>query len=386
MNRRLLVGLLISGVLASFVGALSGTLAWYSYSTNASLSYRGTSVYASSSLQIGLYNGTVENPILSAEKAEELNLEEVQEGGLDYLFVKDGSSLDSKTIATYLVASGYGAYYLTPVTSKAYSENEDLTLYNSIRYQETNVSSFAEKRTYAKIPLVFRIPYTDNSTTEYLKDEKIYLTDIPTHTVDGDGSLNGGIRVYVNTYSSLPTLEEVEGTSTRDTSSDLRYLIAPGKDEQGSTRIGGILDMNDDGYYDFDTENNLEYIYGSYTGTPTRTQMTEDSPLDDVNGTGSTEASTFLAKHWRSTKAITSYDGLTFDEADYYAPDDIYPTISTDGTYTGNYPLAITDSETGLGRVDLTIYLEGWDFAITNASQEHSFQLGLEFSINEVQL
>ena len=39
---------------ATFVGSISGSLAWWAYSTRAAVSYQGTSVSTSEQLQIGL--------------------------------------------------------------------------------------------------------------------------------------------------------------------------------------------------------------------------------------------------------------------------------------------------------------------------------------------
>ena len=40
--------------------------------------------------------------------------------------------------------------------------------------------------------------------------------------------------------------------------------------------------------------------------------------------------------------------------------------------------------DSGLGRVDFTIFLEGWDHAIIDTNIEHSFQMGFQFGINKV--
>ena len=37
-----------------------------------------------------------------------------------------------------------------------------------------------------------------------------------------------------------------------------------------------------------------------------------------------------------------------------------------------------------LGRVDMTVYLEGWDHAIIDEEMAHYFDLGLTFEINKL--
>ena len=51
---KLLLGVLGLATFASLVGTVSGTLAWYAYSTRATISYSGTSVNNTVQLQIGI--------------------------------------------------------------------------------------------------------------------------------------------------------------------------------------------------------------------------------------------------------------------------------------------------------------------------------------------
>ena len=388
ISLRFLAGLLTTGIIVSFAGSVSGVLAWYVYSNRATISYSGTTIYSTESLQIGLPNGTTANPVLSTEEIERFGLvsEEIQ--GVPYVFEPVGETLSSDVISQYLRNTGYTAQYLLASTSNAYHEGDTLSLKRAITYME-NYSSKADKNGYVTIPMVFRIPYTNDGTTYvYAKNQNVYLTDIPSHTVYGSGELEKAIRVYVDTYANVPTEAEVEGTSTRDTSSDTRYLISPNATKDGSTIIGGVLDLNNDGYYDFDTETNREYLYGSYTGTLVNPANYNgvDTDLDDVNNTGSSEASSFLAKHYRSvTYGYSDYTGILFDEADYYAPSSVYPVDDGYGNYSGGKPMCTTSNDDyGLGRVDFTVYLEGWDHSIIDQNIEHTFQLGFQFSINKV--
>ena len=57
-SAKFLFGFLGIATFASLVGTVSGTLAWYSYSTRATLSYSGTSVSNTVQLQIGIASPT----------------------------------------------------------------------------------------------------------------------------------------------------------------------------------------------------------------------------------------------------------------------------------------------------------------------------------------
>lgn len=387
ISLRFLTGLLTTGIIVAFAGSVSGVLAWFVYSNRATISYSGTTIYSTESLQIGMPNGTSENPVLSNEEISRFGLVSETINGVPYVFEPVGSTLESEVITQYLVNSGYTAEFLTAASSNKYEAGDTLSLTKPVSYLE-NTSDPADKKNYVTIPMVFRVPYTNGSTTTYAQEQNVYLTDIPTHKVRGDGDLSQAIRVYVDTYSSIPTKDEVEGTSTRDTSSDTRYLLAPSATRDGSTTIGGILDMNGDGYYDYDPFTQQEVLYGSYTGSGTNTQSYDgtDSPLSDINGTGESDPSTFLAKHKGSvSKGYVDYSGLTFDKANYVAPSSVYPSDDGQGHYTGGKPMCVTsDDSSGLGRVDFTLYLEGWDHSLTDTNLSYTFQLGFEFSINKV--
>lgn len=388
LSLRFLTALLTAGIIVTFAGSLSGVLAWYVYSNRATISYSGTTIYSTESLQIGLPNGTRENPVLSSEEITRFGLLEEEIDGLSYAFEPVGETLASQVITQYLKNSGYTTEYLFASSSNKYAPGDTLSLTRPLTYLDNN-HALAQKDSYVTIPMVFRIPYyTNGKALGYAPNQNVYLTDIPAHTVYGSGELEKAIRVYVNSYSSIPTLEEVKGTSLRDTSNDTRYLINPDAKEDGSTTIGGVLDLNNDGYYDYDTERNVEFLYGSYTGTLSNPQNYSgtDSAYDDVNQTGSEEPNSFYAKHYRSvTYGYSDYDGITFDKAEYYAPSSVYPRDDGKGNFSGGIPMCVTSADdSGLGRVDFTIFLEGWDHAIIDTNIEHSFQMGFQFGINKV--
>ena len=64
------VGLL---TFATLVGSISGSLAWWAYSTRVSVSYQGTSVNTSEQLQIGL---KLDANVFGTDEIEDLGLKE----------------------------------------------------------------------------------------------------------------------------------------------------------------------------------------------------------------------------------------------------------------------------------------------------------------------
>ena len=129
---KLLLGFLGIATFASLVGTVSGTLAWYAYSTRATLSYSGTSVNNTVQLQIGIASPTkvmsvqeirdqnsqiiADNPEMTTEEREELDriesyfvdfwdvIEETKwnDDSNYYYFAPVGSGLTSPVINAYL--------------------------------------------------------------------------------------------------------------------------------------------------------------------------------------------------------------------------------------------------------------------------------------------
>ena len=156
----------------------------------------------------------------------------------------------------------------------------------------------------------------------------------------------------------------------------------------GSNPVGGVLDLDGDGTYDYD--NSLEeYFYGEYEEGYSVTHASsaygiEDTTPQNVNGTPYTaEASTFLAKHHKDAK-IANFDREHVKRAYYYPYGKVSPQMA-DGSYVAGetgIPVSTTNNTTGIGYATLTIYIEGWDFAVVDKEIDHSFNLGLTFEIN----
>ena len=135
--------------IASLVGSISGTIAWYAYSTRALVSYTGTSVSSTTLLQIGIksdivipaYETDFRNQIEDVTFEEDVyyeNTDTNHEHPLyhnHYYFMKAGAGgMSSDVINAYLLKKGYTTNVLEPVSSYTY---ENLNLYS---YQTSNDS------------------------------------------------------------------------------------------------------------------------------------------------------------------------------------------------------------------------------------------------------
>ena len=349
------------------MGSTMGTLSWYAYSTHTTLSYTGTSVRKSVLLNIGIVD---ENGNISADTIAEHHLIRDEN---NIVWTSSSTGLSELVIKDYLDDTDYAYNELSPVTSneRAIDATTDITLYESPEHGKTAITDLANKKGYVKIPFAFKIVNNDNVL---VKNQDIWLTDVDVQTSENK-NLEHAVRVFVNNKTASNN-----------------YLLKPYHDpsdtstETGSTKVGGLLDLNGDEIYDYNIEDSSkEYIYGHYTGTPTYTEPTgSDSDFDNFNDTPYTkEASTFYAKH-RGYARTLNKNSVTFLEAHYETFNTVKPTMQGDGTYTGGKPVAHTSSDTGIGYTDLTIYLEGWDHAIINTAAGCSFNLGLTFEINKI--
>ena len=400
---KLLLGVLGLATFASLVGTVSGTLAWYAYSTRATLSYSGTSVNNTVQLQIGIASPKEvlsvnqirqklsEDELMSDEDKEKLvhmfeEFWDIAEEPDDlknidsnhYYFAPLGSGLDTSFINAYLKSNDYATNYLVPVTSGAYSRGDSFSLKNSPTINNNGSVTEASTMYYSRIPFVFRVIRTNTITeNDYVGNQELWLTDaeIRASSVD-DGNIYKSIRIFVD-----------RGNDYEDD-----FILNPSATVADSTVVGGLLDLSRDQYYDYDADDN-EVIYGEYESIGgIKSAYSGDDEIDDVNGTGRDECDTFTAKHRPGINYYDNYSSCVFKTAEYECLNTIAPLKDEVSGVLHNKDAAHPTSvcKTGglsdhyLGRVSFTIYMEGWDHSVIDLELEHMFDLGLTFEINKL--
>ena len=370
----------------AFVGATTGTLAWYAYSTRASMSYMGTSVAKTEQLQIGLVDDGAEARI-SSETIATYHYERDTD---DIVWAPAGTGFVAEVISEFIINVNKKVYThdetyansLSPVSTKnrTLDSKADLTLYNPPMFGYESYTAGAETGSFMELPFAFRI--VDNNG-QYLEDKSIWITDATAVMKNSSKSISNALRIFSD--------------DPNDSEHNRRFVLNPSATNSGYTLVAGCLDLNSDGYYDTfpgsagdKADQEIIYGLGSYTGTPTYSDsLTEDSELDDINNTSHSEATTFYAKHKQGMKKITNYSALleTVDKAYYYGVLDARPTPNaTTGLFEGGLPITITDTTTKIGFTNLTIFLEGWDHTVIDQEAEYQFNLGLTFEIDRIQL
>lgn len=393
---KLIFGFLGLATLASMVGAISGTVAWYAYVTRVTVSYSGTSVNSTKQLQIGIRSAVaVDFPTGTIS----VDLPDLENPGGHYYFMNPGASLPASAISAYLAANGYTTTTLEPVSSYTYASGEEIHLKNAPTANKPFESrSDAEISKYVEIPFALRVLESDLLTPSYVANKPIYLTDADAQAAStNDGEVYKAIRMFI------------------DRSNGDDFIFNPSSEEDGETKVAGILDISGDDLYDYTNNMDSPYygcecLYGDYTlnGTAPGEEgfqanylaalspaLTDTSGIVNANESDvddGSERTTFTAKHYSGIKyfdlpTLKSNGTFVPQVAEYLGTDTIYPTVNGAGELENNYALCITannteDNKYCIGEFTCKIYLEGWDFNVVDEELSHSFNLGLTFEIN----
>ena len=452
--------------LACLAGSVSGSLAWYAYSTRALVSYSGTSINETSLLQIGICSDEKIDDMpntVSEVKYQEDKINETEYSSY-YYFAESGKGLTYDIIAKYLSlpSKGYATNELEPLTSGSWvagNDQDDFALKQAPNEVVHGNTIAALKQDYLTIPLVFRIK-TGEGADDYADNIELWLSKaIARASTVGDGEVYKAIRMFIDrdarnyggwqstddiaTGTEIPTGDLghayylktddnklysyknnvwsllVDGIRIEASAQDIDtfdvgemyfnssdnklyakplsdFIINPSADSKGRTRVGGVLNRNNSAYYDYN--NDGEILYGEYDnaalGLISNTGYSGEDIEDDVNGVGNTTPSTFVAKHcpgyeYYSNLYSPANDAL-FKHAEYESISSISPERDGRDRLTNANPLNPTSvcktrsDDHHLARVNLTVYLEGWDFAVVDQEMNHSFNLGLTFEMSSV--
>ena len=358
-------------------GSISSTLAWYAYSTRALVSYSGTSVSETAMLQIGICSDVVIDMPSSVSH--------VTFGGDSnhYYFSTSGRGMTYDIIANYLSAKSFATNELEPTTSGKFNTGSDQDSF-SLKQAPSSLSPgndiAAKKSTYLTIPLVFRVQGEDPSGTIYLDGKELWLSKaVARASSSGDGEVYKAIRIFVDRDS-------------RNYASD--YIVNPSASAKGQTRVGGLLNIARDDFYDY--EGPSEILFGEYKdealGLLSANGYAGANIVHDVNGVGDDDPSTFVAKHHQGTRYypnLSDYEAY-FEHASYESISSIAPyrdehdNIANVDPYNPTSVCKTRADDNHLARVNLTVYLEGWDFSVIDKEIAHSFDLGLTFEMARI--
>ena len=385
--QNIVLGLLGLCTIVSIGGAVSSSLAWYAYATRANLMYSGTSVYDNGQLQIGVKSEIEIPSLITAGMSEE------QKNGSYYYFAPAGEGLTSDLMNIYLTARGYASNELVPVTTGEFnpSDNNHNTFAlihapNSEVINPNVTDNPAENKHYSKLTFAFRTFRTNGSgEREYVAGQELWLTYAQTRaSVSSTGKVSQAMRMYIERKVS-------------DYGEHNGFIFNPSSNgaNGGETKVGGLLNLGYDEYYDFDE--NGEIVYGQYTikdGVDTgisNAPYTGADELKDVNGSNSNIADSFTAKHSPAApKYYENLNKLDIKTAKFEGINTVKPNKDGNGVLSNpqgkKTSVCITGDESVgyIGEFDATIYLEGWDFSVIDEEQTHKFDFQLRFETNRL--
>ena len=366
-QNKITFGLLVGGAITalSVFGSTAGSLAWYAYSRSTRVNFIGTSIANSALLHVGLVDDA---HYLSDEKVAGYNLVREEYDNHSIVFSRATDGLDYHVLQDYLFFSEYSVNLLFPLTtqSRTISDQTSLKLYESPLHGETTINKEAKKSHYVKLPLAFRM--VDNNGNHL--EEDVWLTS---SNVQASGhNIDQAVRIFVE-------------------NSQRKFLMKPADSHTttGTTKVGGILDLDGDGTYDYNTTTKKELYYGQYTGDleyadeeygiPKTT-----APYDNVNGVTDTTESTFYSKH-NEEAYIIDQSKVSPKTVEYQTLGTVKPSVNSNGKYyegaTG-LKMTTTNSDDGIGYVTLTIFIEGWDHVVVDKAANYSFNLSLKFEVS----
>ena len=336
-THKIIISTLALAMGAALAGSVSGTVAWFQYSTRAQASYLGASAHCSEMLEVTV---------------GEVSTSSVW-----------GSEVKSAAIDTAMGVTTANPKKLEPITSGALTGTDAAdgegalsgTFYKNPIYQFPEYSDWgtAVAANYVQFDLHFHVKDIDgNSTTTTYLEKDLYLTDLTIQSIQAEGTsdLYKAVRVHFATNEDSPTYN----LFAKDDSTNAGATI--------STALSGNLDLNNDGhldkaaYYEWQTAPTTDLVYGD-SG---KTQVAKNVAVDDV-----------LA-----------------DDSDPYSIDANEGLIGK-----------ISDANDGL-KVTVTIWLEGWtkltaptgnaEASATGGSAiwdpatyiGKNFQVGMRFSVN----
>ena len=335
--------------------SISGTFAWYTYSTRTGLTFEGASVADAGSLQIGVVS--------------DVRIEDYE----DYHFIEDTSvkgkyiywsmsGLTADRINHVIEANGSATNRVAAMTSgKFHGDGTNFTLYSTPLHgsnyiYDPNVNSktsYAKKDEYVTLPLAFRLEKEDRPGT-YEEGRNIYFTQCD---ITSREKISDAVRIFA--YS--------------ETKSN-GHLINPNERYDGFDYVGGVLDLDINGYYDYwtdpDTDKECEFPYGEFVGG---TYEYVTTPLEeDYGGVIRENIDTFTSNYKKGTYQI-DWEKTEAEKAEFEGMSNFM---------NHRYALATTGGVHNYAYLNMIIFLEGWDTSVINTELGHEFSMDLSFEMD----
>lgn len=337
----------------SLAAIVCGTFAYYTYATRTGLQkeYHGTTVGDIGSLQAGLVSEVQIEDCFDYDLTEDARTL-ADEGKFIYWCLE---TISARTINHVLEANGYATTEMYPVTTGAFDSEtqspDSFKLYKSPsylrNYNKHNITHVADTFNYSVLDFVFRFEDVNN-IGQYLTGYNVFLSRFQIETAEEGHELYKSVRFYyTNGY---------EG-----------HLINPTSRVNGTDIVGGVLDLNADGFYDYFDYSSEEIVYGEFDHCDINSTKTLEDDNLDPEGLDS-----FNAKHKGGVYAL--------NESTFVPKTVNY--LGIDRLTSRAEPITFTDPDYhNLGHFKMYLYFEGWDRHVINKEIGFGYNLDLSFSV-----
>jgi hypothetical protein len=342
---------------AIFVGfglsaSVSGTIAWFTYSSHTYVDFEGTTVGGLGMMEIGIRSKLPLNASLIDINGEHGFIDgyALTDGGEYKSIYWTGSELTPDLINVILEGNGSATNTLCPVTTGSNTYN-NVKFYTSPTPYSKEWRKDAKLDEYLTLPLAFRVSH-EEEPEKYLAGEPIYLSMVDLEAQKQDSSIHQALRFYVK--------DEVDG----------EYVINPSDQLDGNTIVGGRLDLDGNGYYDTFEENGntFEMYYGEITQTPSSadwTYITEDEVFSGEKSTFDANSKGGTFKFNNNNRAVAPYKGFR----DFRLENNTIARTKANGS---------TNKDV-YATLDLVAFIEGWDLNVIDKEKENLFNLNMLF-------
>ena len=354
--------LLVSSLAISAIGFGGSTFAWFQVLNKANAGLTGTIIGAGDTLEVGFR--LTQSLTQEAMDLYRLTEDTYSTPGSGYVYWSNGA-IEPDTVNYIVNLEGFASdNIIKPVTTGSYLAGQDLTFYqrplglSNSTTREIPLDTIATKNSYVRFTLMFRMA---------------------TNNEDGSSLVSIGSPGYNLFFDSgtrfAGTKDVIKAIRLGVESPSIHDIIGPASTVAGAIDVGGPMDLNGDGLFDytgsilnedgsFDT-NCYEIAYGEFL-----------TPLNDDNW-GTPSGIELPA----NADDVFFYNGVSYMDAKPLinaAPKTAtFHPISTYNTL--GIPLATTD-ENGIAEMTLTIWLEGWDHACTDLLTEATFGAQMQFT------
>ena len=315
MPRKVVISSLTLLSAITLAGSISGTFAWYQYSTRAIVAYEGTSAHCSKLLQLSVDDGQTWGSDIKDSQLPSVSFAPVTTGAQE----KDAPlSLKHRTMPVY-DDNGNPTGATKDISSFFYAQpDRGQGLYDNWL--------LASDTSYAQFDILIKVKDIDGNDTETNLANDVYLTDLTILDADQNNSLDLANAVRVHISSEYTDNGAVERNN---------FLFATESEE---TEVGGFLDIDEDGEYDV-----VGYEWDRHTC---------------LYGAGDFIPATYDSEGNKLTD--DSYENAP-SQYSYKVEDNSIIAKEVNNTIVGGTPIGKTSATGGeYLKVTITIWLEGW--------------------------